>query len=290
MDMVGYYCFERNLRKAAMSLKGILRGVVADSRLSELEVLYLDVWLKSQAHLRDNPDAIDLIDAIGDILSDGVISKDEEEDLMQLIEDMIEFGSYPEGGVVDRVNEFLGIVSGVVADDSINSREMLVLINWMEQNKDLHNSFPISLIVSNFDQMKACADRESYSEMTFRLLKKISGARFSETGSSDAHPLSFIEDELSGIDHSGKRVCISGGFDLGSRDDVCAIAEARGYTIMGAVSGRTDYLVFGSQVSPDWGVSSFGRKIENAVRLRAEGKPVRIISEDQWLRHLGYDA
>jgi len=66
--------WSRNTDKAVNGLLGILSGITADRRLNELEVLFLDVWLKSNQHLSNDPDAIDLIDLISDILSDGVVT------------------------------------------------------------------------------------------------------------------------------------------------------------------------------------------------------------------------
>lgn len=286
-DMTGYYCLDRNRRKAAASLKGILHGVVADKEIAETEVMYLDVWLRSQEHLKDDPDAVDLIDAISDVLADGVITSEEELDLRQLIDGMLEFWSYPDKKEMDRINEFVGISSGVIADGKINNDELVVLMDWMDRNPDLFNCFPVNLVVQYFNEFKSESE-EDYFLAIFDVLKKVSGVSFNETGSGDAHPLLFIEDDVEGIDHNGKRLVVSGGFDLGDRDDVHAVAESRGYINMGAVSGKTDYLVFGSRVSPDWSSSSFGRKIEKAVKLRAEGKPIKILSESQWLKHLGY--
>lgn len=287
-DMVRHYCLDRNRRKAASSLKGILQGVVADQQITETEMLYLDIWLRSQEHLKDDPDVVDLIDAISDILDDGIITSEEEGDLRNLIDSMLEFRSYPDEKDMDRVNEFVGIVSGVVADDGVNGLELDVLMDWMDRNADLSGVFPVNLVVQHFEDVKNKSG-ESCLTLTLNALKTISGVGFNETGSGDAHPLSFIEDEVESIDHSGKRLVISGEFDMGDRGDVYYIAESRGYINTGAVSGKTDYLVFGSRVSSDWGFSSFGRKIEKAVKMRAEGKPIKILSERQWLKHLGHD-
>ena len=54
------YNKSRRKEKAACSLRGILQGVVADQNLSEQELLFLDVWLRSQSEL-DDPDFVLLI-------------------------------------------------------------------------------------------------------------------------------------------------------------------------------------------------------------------------------------
>ncbi len=73
--------------------------------------------------------------------------------------------------------------------------------------------------------------------------------------------------------------CFTGKFDFGPRK-CCAdlILEKRGFPAKG-VSGSLDYLVIGTQGSPNWKRGSYGSKIEKAIVLRREhGKPA-IVSE-----------
>ncbi|ADZ91124.1 BRCT domain-containing protein [Marinomonas mediterranea] len=286
MEKVSYFCLDRNRKKAAISLKGILQGVVADQELNEVEILFLDVWLKSQEHLRDDSDAIDLLDAVGDILADGVVTEDEIDDLKTLLEDIVKFKEVPLDKNIDRVNEFLALVSGVVADDILNTEELSALIDWLSRNDDLFSTFPINLVVKKMEQLEQSVSQETMSEELLQYLKKVSGANFCETGSVEVHPLAFIEDEIDSINHLNSSIVVSGEFDMGSRDDVKDIAIGRGYRLLGSVSKKTDYLVFGSKVSPNWGANNFGGKIEKAVKLKLEGYPIKIISESQWISFL----
>ena len=65
--------YSRNSEKAAFGLKGILQGVVADKVLNEQELLFLDVWLRSEKYLKKDGDTIDLLDFIGQIIEDRII-------------------------------------------------------------------------------------------------------------------------------------------------------------------------------------------------------------------------
>ncbi len=47
-----------------------------------------------------------------------------------------------------------------------------------------------------------------------------------------------------------------------------------------------DYLVVGLLGSRDWKLSSHGTKIMQAVEHKAKGRPIRIISEEAWLKAL----
>ncbi|PHZ60472.1 hypothetical protein CRG86_005415 [Photobacterium leiognathi] len=41
-----------NVRKAILNLKGILKGISADSHLTEEEVLFINMWLKDQVNIK----------------------------------------------------------------------------------------------------------------------------------------------------------------------------------------------------------------------------------------------
>ena len=56
------YNFKRNQEKAAYALKGILSGLIADQKLTEMELTFLDFWLSSQDNLSRDGDAFDLQD------------------------------------------------------------------------------------------------------------------------------------------------------------------------------------------------------------------------------------
>ena len=115
--------WSRNIDKAVNGLLEILSGVTADRRLNEQEVLFLDVWLKSNHHLSNDPDAIDLIHLISDILSDGVVTQDELIDLQQLCQDIREYKDVDRYEDEKLINEFIGLLKGVTADGIVNPKE-----------------------------------------------------------------------------------------------------------------------------------------------------------------------
>ena len=48
----------------------------------------------------------------------------------------------------------------------------------------------------------------------------------------------------------------------------------------------THCVVIGSQVSPDWKHTSFGRKIQKAIELRDGGHPLIILTEQEWVKFI----
>ena len=102
------YNLKANTIKAMHSLKGILLGITADTKLNDDELLFLDLWLKSQKSLNKDPDVIDLMDLLNDILSDGIISEDELLELNSLVHDIIKYRPLKSKAVDYKVNEFIG--------------------------------------------------------------------------------------------------------------------------------------------------------------------------------------
>lgn len=275
-----------NKRKAVYSLGGILQGLVSDQQLNEAEFLFLDTWLRSQKHLRDDPDCIDLLDLVTDILKDGKIDADEMEDLTTLISDIIEYKVVNNEKDSDLVNECLGIISGIAADDILKEEEVNYLINWLSDNKHLLDTYPISAIV---EALQPYTERELTNKEAAELLalfKQITGTQFMETGSTDVHPLHFVAVEPEDFNHDGLRICFTGTFDKGTRKEVEAIAQALGATTKKDVSKSIDCVIIGTHVSPDWISTSYGRKIQKAIELRDSGHPLVIMTEKYWTTHI----
>ena len=83
------FSFSNEKDRALCGLKGILAGVVADQRLNEMELLFLDSWLQSQEYFSDDADVRAILSLVGDILEDGEINPDELSQMQTHIEQII---------------------------------------------------------------------------------------------------------------------------------------------------------------------------------------------------------
>lgn len=73
---------------------------------------------------------------------------------------------------------------------------------------------------------------------------------------------------------------LTGDFELGRRSAIETRIKALGSKCSGKVSGRTSFVVVGNQGSQNWSFGSYGGKVDDALRVQADGKPVQIICED----------
>ena len=279
------YNFRRNREKAAFGLRGLLQGVVADEKLVSQELLFLDTWLRGQ-QLHDG-DVVDLLDIIGDILENGIITTEELNELHGLINDVIEYGQAASAELEASINELLGLISGIVADGKVNEAEFHKLNEWLLKNDHVINHWPANEIAERIRYILADSlvdDGELADLQT--TLKQMCGHDFEESGTADGGVAEVFSVEIGEFEHTDLNMCFTGKFVCGTRTSVEKSATDRGAKIVKNVTKKLDVLVIGTLASRDWRFASHGRKIEKALQLQRDGAPLIILSERQWRRFI----
>lgn len=277
----------RNREKALYSLRGILLGVVSDQELAEQEVLFLDVWLKSQDNIQHHGDVVDLLDAIKNALDDRIITRSEMTDLLGVIDTIIEFGEQSSSEEEGLINELLGLLSGVAADAIITTQEYAVLTAWIESFQETHDSWPINILIPRLK--KIAADKKVEEEELQDLLKTvemITGNSFEENGIACGMATSVFTHSVDNLDWEGKKICFTGRFLSATRRELQQKARELGANISTTITKDLDLLFIGTLASWDWRFSSHGRKIEKALGYNQSGSAIKILDEDAWLRCL----
>lgn len=275
----------RNQDKAAYALRGILFGIVADNKLNEMEVMFLDLWLRSQENLDADGDVIDLLDAIGDILEDGYISKEELKELNSLVTDIIEYGKQSSEEVENGINELLGFLLGIAADGKITDTEFEALDKWLVDNSHISDKWPANILIERIKDIKAdgIVDEEEKQDL-LESLKQITGQRFDETGDAHGAIAEVFSDEIVEFYHQNKKICFTGKFVCGTRKVCEESARKKGAVIAKSITADLDVLILGTIASRDWRFTSHGRKIEKALEHKKKGREIIIMSERTWLK------
>lgn len=274
---------ERNQEKAIASLIGLCKGLIADQRLNERELLFFDSWLRNQKSLVDDPDVVDLIDLITEIVADGEVELDEIDELKSLLGSVVRNREHA-GTVEAEINELLSIIRGIRADGRLNDSELLYLRAWIDRCT-VGDEYPANVIADRIAAVLADGIIEpSELEDLADTLGAIVGDQFEQTGMADGASTSFCTADVDELDHAGRVFCFTGKFISGSRSAIERRAQGLGAETVKNVSSRLHYLVIGSIASGDWRFSSHGRKIEAALKLQREGHPVAIVSEQTWQR------
>ena len=92
----------------------------------------------------------------------------------------------------------------------------------------------------------------------------------------------------SSIDISNNRFVLTGIFTLSSKSKITDFIISNGGIVTTAVSGKTNYLIVGSNSEPAWKHGNYGRKIEKAFELINSGNSlICIITESDFLNLTG---
>ncbi len=186
---------------------------------------------------------------------------------------------------LDRnTDELIGICRGVLADGSINVSEVAFLKDWVERHQEFAHAYIFNVLFHRIAD--ALTDGVMSSDEERDLLALLQGVVGGEAdGEQSAASLTStlpLDDPPPSINFNDHVFVVTGTFEFGPRSAVVEAIEARGGTVRDVLSSRTDYLVVGMLGSRDWIHSSYGRKIEQALKLREEGASLVIIGEAHW--------
>lgn len=285
------FCHSRNKERALNGLIGICFGITADRRLVDREIAYLSAWLSTYTELlAEDGDAVDLVHAIRRALADGVLTHEEREDIQDLILTVTEYRGMEAISAPDvAMQQLTGVIHGVLADGELRDQEVAALAKWICLCRGLKNNWPASVILQRIADILAdgVIDADERQDLV-ELLERFVGGSMENTGTvggmaTRAFTGCPVPDE---IEFGGKTFVLTGRFARGTRSHCEQLVKERGGQVAGNVTRATDYLIVGLVASRDWKNESFGRKIEQAMNMRAQGHGILVLEEELWVQHL----
>lgn len=280
------FSFSNEKDRALYGLKGILAGVVADKRLNELELLFLDSWLQSQEYLSEDADVVTILSQVGDILEDGVISPDELQQMQARIEQIVSSRNSETTESVGHIEELVGFLTGTASDGVLNDQEITGMSAWLEHNASVQEVWPASVIVNRLALILedgVITDEERGDLLT--TVRQVTGTDADESGLSFEASTEVWEDSVESLQLEGSVFCLTGDFVSGDRDSVDTLLRCLGAETNSSVNKSVDYLVIGTLASRDWLYTSHGRKIEKALLLKRAGNAIKVITERTLLKY-----
>jgi NAD-dependent DNA ligase len=192
------------------------------------------------------------------------------------------FEYYDPQRIEDRkIDEFIGLCRGVLADNDFNKEEKNYLIDWIDKNKlTKHNT--VGKLYKNL------LSEATLDDLKNNLLTFIGGDSPSQEITSMSTKLP-IEKLLAKIEFSNSIFCLTGKFSsaYGNRNAIKDIIVLKNGKCKDSVTMDLDYLVIGEFGNDDWRHSNYGRKIEKAIKYRENNQSkIKIISEKQLLEYL----
>jgi hypothetical protein len=181
------------------------------------------------------------------------------------------------------VSEVLGLTKGLLADGHVTTEEALYLRHWVANHLDAADRWPVKPLCERLKHIFAdgVIDEAERADLT-DLLTSIAGGTAGVIQGEDAATTLPLDVPPPAIVWTGAVFVFTGKFAFGTRSCCEKEVERLGGVCEDDVTKRTRYLVLGTFGSRDWAQTSFGRKIEAAVKLKDKGVPIAILGEEYW--------
>lgn len=190
--------------------------------------------------------------------------------------------------ITKAVEHLLGMIEGMLADNHLHDKEVLLLSTWLSANPEATSVWPASVLGQKVREVLAdgiITDGER--NHLLKVLSNLIATDFAETGSASPEVATLPIDDCVTVEIRNAGVCMTGEFIFGTRAACERLTLKAGGMPLNNVSKSVDILVIGTRVAPDWAHTTFGRKIQRAAELQSEGHSIEIISERRWLEVVG---
>ena len=190
------------------------------------------------------------------------------------------------------INEMLGICKGLLADGALVDSEVKYLARWLESNREVLKNFPAGEIYNRIsriyqDGIVTDEERADLKELLMRATGESTCAKpkIHTGGDADANGSTSLPFDVPEppVTISGRSFSFTGKFISGTRTWCIEQVLSRQGRFDERPNGGTYCLVIGALGSRDWAHTSFGRKIEAAMKYKP---PMVIVSEQHWAKHL----
>ena len=268
------------IEKDLQTLVGIISGIRSDNVISDMEYEEVISWINAHREYEGKQPYKEVIEIIRQSLADNVLTHEESENIIWFCNQYINKTGYF-NIITSGIQKLTGIIKGVAFDNKINLQELEYLDNWMEENDYLKNTYPydeLYNLVTNIIQDKMITELEHQSLLTF--CKALAGE---EKNISNDAILSSLKTGYYQIDPliavQEKTFCITGVSKKYKRRDIAEKIELFGGYVVDNVSSKLDYLVVCDEKNNCWAFTCYGRKIEEAIKHRKQGRELIIVHE-----------
>lgn len=273
------------LEKSLNSLIGIIEGVAIDGIINSREVVFLADWLGEQADVAQRHPYNELMPVLEDALADGVLNDDEREDILWLCRKMHAAEYFDE--VTADMQRLHAVLGAILADGVVTVAEMAGLSAWLAEHEHLQRCWPYDEIHSLVVGVMADGRIDAAEQQMLR-------GFFAEF-------IAFLDDrtitsppvDLGGeivglcavcpeIELAGRVFCFTGASSRYSRRELADMVQTAGGVFTNSVSKKVDYLIIGADGNPAWAYACYGRKVEQAVKLRKAGQKILLVHENDF--------
>jgi NAD-dependent DNA ligase len=273
---------------AIHTLEGILRGISIDGVISFKELNELKSWVEDNHCYLGNHPFSELIPKIDSALKDGVIDTEEQEDIIWLCQNLQSESIYYDE-ITSDIQRLHGLMHGILADGKITDEEIRNLSSWIDEQSHLKGCYPYDEIDSLLTHvLKDGQIDDSEREMlkfffedfvSYSMSRRIKDARSGLMPSRKISGICAVCPELVFLDRT---YSFTGASTKATRNDMAAKVQRLGGIFSNSVNTKVHFLIVGAAGNPAWAYSCYGRKVEQAMRLRSDGHPIVIVHENDF--------
>lgn len=273
------------IEKSVNSLLGLVEGIAIDSSINSTEVSFLNLWLSEHSDVRDRHPYNELIPVVQAAVADGVLSKDEHEDIVWLCEQLRSTDYFDKTTAdLQRLHAILG---GVVSDGKVTEDELRGLSTWLQDHEHLKTCWPYdeidSLIIGVMKDKKIDAEEQALLKGFFsEFIAILDDRTITSPGVSDGGNIVGLCAVCPEINFPESTFSFTGSSSKYTRKDLAATVERLGGVFSPNVTKGVSYLVIGADGNPCWAYACYGRKVEKVVQLRRAGVRILLIHENDF--------
>lgn len=257
---------------------GFTKGIIVDKKIDITEAKQFVLWLTAnRIYLYNYIDIDNLINTFNHIIEDNIITDEESDELIKFIKYILYIDN-----ISDEIDYVLGFMRGIASNDIITEIEAQTLKQAVINLPDYHTTFPISAV---YEYFKTHNDLSNNTEL-LTIIKSIYGGNLITSAKTSFSTTLPLDNPQPDILFKDKIFTFTGEFAYGTRRDCVIEIEKHGGIFSKNLIQKTNYFVIGSIGNNDWKHSSYGNKIEKAIKYKEQGCDIKIISEDHWARYI----
>lgn len=284
-DAARKFSGKANFEKSVNSLIGIIEGVTIDSKITKDEITFLELWINDHKIKTDVHPFSELLPVVQKAILDGVLSEEEKEDILWLCNKLTSTSYFNEA--TGDMQKLHAILAAVAADSIISVEELKGISKWLDSHQHLKDCWPYDEIESLI--LGVLKDKTIDSEEHKMLLEFFSEFVAIMDNKTIVNPIVEAEKNIGGlcsvcpeINFPEAVFCVTGESFRYKRADFEEVVKSLGGQVASSVTKKVNYLIVGGEGNQNWAYSCYGRKVEQAVKLRKGGHKIIIVHENDF--------
>lgn len=281
---------KKELDRSIHLLEGLLKGIAFDQTINTKEIDELNHWITSHDVFRRHYPYTVLIPLLSTALADKIITESEKQDILWFCEKV-----WTENFFFDIVFSDLqrlqGIIHGILSDKIIRDEEVYSLEGWLKEHQHLKSHYPYDELVVIIDRIledKRISTRERQTLERY-FIEFIDNKLLSAYTEEE---LSLIRTRMTigavcakepVIEFRNRTFSFTGEMTKRDKETFIDCIKNKGGYYTPVISENVDYLVVNDASALLWAFEPFGRKIDKALKLRAQGEALVIISKRDFI-------